>query len=70
MKTIKGVWSILFLMGVLLCVVYSQEQHPFVGEVVVQQEVADTLVKDVFEDPTPPPIWSLCGIPSQHLLIP
>ena len=29
---------------------------------------SDTLLLD--EEPVPPPIWSLCGHPSKHLLIP
>jgi hypothetical protein len=45
-------------------VVESEPAVEFVPEPVVADDAQDT------EEPLPPPIWTLCGNPSKHLLIP
>ena len=51
----------------------QQIQHPLIEEVEPALEpVADIvpITDDAPEEPVPPPIWTLCGNPSEHLLIP
>jgi hypothetical protein len=71
----------LYLLVVALIALFSvpasaqEVQHPFVEEPqltpellpIADDDVTDSVPKD---DPVPPPIWSLCGNPSKHLLIP
>ena len=71
MKAMQLHIGIVLLLVCLLGVSAAQEQQlPFIDDsypVSELPEVIETL-HDA-EDP-PPPIWSLCGNPSKHLLIP
>ena len=68
-----------FGFALLACLFFTiagaeQIQLPLVGELepalesVLEPVVADDAQNP--EEPLPPPIWTLCGNPSKHLLIP
>src|SRR5579871_5864312 len=70
MKYLRVYVGIFIASALFVDIASSQEQIPFIGDDVVP-------VPDLFpdpslptEDPVPPPIWSLCGDPSKHLLVP
>ena len=53
----------------------EEVQYPFVEDPQLPSELIPNADDDVTDsilddDPVPPPIWSLCGNPSKHLLIP
>jgi hypothetical protein len=80
MKSVRFYIGIVFVIAVLLTAVSAEDtQQPFIDNGVVTIEdpafvdgvIHDAIVDDQDkEDPVPPPIWSLCGNPSKHLLIP
>jgi hypothetical protein len=75
MKAVRLYVGITVLLGYLLAVVVAQDQQyplfdpslpttpALIPDIIPEQEL------ETLEDPTEP-IWSLCGNPSQHLLIP
>lgn len=74
MKAVRLYFGITVLLGCLLAVVVAQgQQYPLFNP---SLPTTPALIPDIIpeeletlEDPTEP-IWSLCGNPSQHLLIP
>jgi hypothetical protein len=55
------------------CIVIAEEvQVPFIEDSpLFHDPITDVIPEpDLLDEPVPPPIWSLCGNPSTHLLIP
>jgi hypothetical protein len=72
MRSLRLSFGITLIASLLLSATADQIQHPLVEDIQPALEpVSDTaLPDDVLEEPVPPPVWSLCGTPSEHLLIP
>jgi hypothetical protein len=72
MKCLRFCIGIVFLTAVLLNAVSAQHetQLPFVDDVVPIAYEPEEAVPDYEPDKDPPPIWTLCGNPSKHLIIP
>jgi hypothetical protein len=75
----KALLRLCLVFALLACLFFTiaraeQIQHPLIEEIqpVLEPVVDDTIISDKAQEPepVPPPIWSLCGTPSQHLLIP
>lgn len=79
MKSVRFYIGIVLVIAALLPAVAAEEaQQPFVDDVAIAIEdlpleediIPDYILDDPDKEPVPPPIWSLCGNPSKHLLIP
>jgi len=76
MKALLRLCLVFALLASLFLSIASAEQiqHPFIEEIqpVLEPVADDAVISDKAQEPepVPPPIWSLCGTPSKHLLIP
>ena len=71
MKSLRLSIAFVLIASLVISAAAEQIQYPLVEDIGPALEpVADTVIPDVLEEPVPPPIWSLCGDPSKHLLIP
>jgi hypothetical protein len=75
MKSVQFYVGIVFVIAVLLTAVLAEDvQHPLIDDATITIEdpafVDSPIVDDLDKNPIPLPVWSLCGNPSKHLLIP
>ena len=79
MKSVRFYIGIVFVIAVLLTAVSAEDvQEPFIDDAAITIEdlalgdgsIPDSLLDDLDKEPVPPPVWALCGNPSEHLLTP
>lgn len=73
MKPVRLCSGVVFLAAILSAVSAQEAQHVLVDNIhpgLDPNIIPDYPIVDLDKEPVEPPIWSLCGNPSEHLLIP